>query len=135
MLENESFDVSGQTETLPADEEAVRYISSRSPPENSKLLGFEDYLINTYDDPQLTSQDTAIAHMKNRLSSSNVTGTATCDIRNQISGYPNQVTLDDHMYTDETNLLDETSRFVEKNLNSVASLSEFGQATPNAGGA
>ena len=39
---------------MPPDEEAIRYISKQSPMDPSSM-GFDDYLVNTYDDPQMTS--------------------------------------------------------------------------------
>ena len=80
------------------------------------MLGFEDYLVNTYEDPQqpLASQN----------SSANL-ASARHDFDYRGGGHSNRIMLENPGEVDETNLLDETSRFV-KNLNSAAAWVDFG---------
>ena len=51
---NENF----YEETEIPDEEAIRYISCKSPLDPSSM-GFDDYLVNVYDDPHQLTVDTA----------------------------------------------------------------------------
>ena len=105
-------------ERVESEEDRIRFQSSSKSQVDptSGMLGFEDYLVNTYEDQQqpLASQN----------SSANL-ATARHDLDYRGGGHSNRIILENPGEVDETNLLDETSRFV-KNLNSAAAWVDFG---------